>query len=104
MLFYVVYFSVFNYEQSDKKVQRDLKLIIFVMIALILIVWKRRWFYLTYQKLKKKIESDKYALCKVFSCKFIFTRTIKYNIIMYIVFYYFFIFIIMYICCLRINV
>ncbi|XP_060862325.1 uncharacterized protein LOC132939262 [Metopolophium dirhodum] len=53
---------VLNYEQSVKKVQRDLKFIIFVMIALILIIWKRRWFYLTYQKMNKKLESDKYAL------------------------------------------
>jgi hypothetical protein len=36
------------------------------------------WFYLTYQKLKKKLESDKYALCKVFFLT-IFMRIIKYN-------------------------
>jgi len=59
-------FSVVNNEQIDKKVHRDLKLIILVMLAFILIVWKRRWFYYAYQVLKKKFENDKYVLCKPF--------------------------------------
>ncbi|VVC24342.1 Hypothetical protein CINCED_3A009218 [Cinara cedri] len=53
-----------NNTQSEKKVHRDLELIIFVMLALILIFWKRRWFYTEYQKLKKTFVNDKYALSK----------------------------------------
>lgn len=87
-MFCCLYILVFNYEQSDKKVQRDLKLIIFVMVALIFIVSKRRWFYWSHQKLKKKLESDKYPLCKVFFKLYLsFMRTIKYdNIICFITF------------------
>lgn len=59
-------YIVINNEQSDKKVHRDLKLIIFIMLALILIVWKRRWFFSAYQTMRKKFENDKYALCKGF--------------------------------------
>ncbi|XP_025417058.1 uncharacterized protein LOC112688199 [Sipha flava] len=54
---------VFNNEQlDDKKVHRDLKFIILVMLALILIVWKRRWLCLTFERLKTKLDNDKYTL------------------------------------------
>lgn len=75
--------SVLNNELSDKKVHRDLKLIIFIMLALILIVWKPRWLYAKYLKVKKKIENDKYALCK---CFFIFFFYFYY----YLLFIFFF--------------
>jgi hypothetical protein len=62
----VLFFPVFNNEQlDDKKVHRDLKFIILVMLALILIVWKRRWLCLTFERLKTKLDNDKYTLCEI---------------------------------------
>lgn len=56
------------------------------MLALILIVWKRRWFYLAYQMLRKKIENDKYALRKCFFLALLtIDRNKKKNIYYYII-------------------